>query len=515
MGRIIGFLLWALTLAAPSQAAWFEASSAHFIIDADSSEARIRDFATRLERFDEVLRTVYGVQDDPSRHSNRIHLFATSVSTIEKACGDTCRGFYVPRAGGSVIYTAALSSASDSEFDLTAQEVLLHEYSHHFMFSNFPHAYPMWFTEGFAEYNANVRFDPDGTVEIGRPPNYRAYGLFSHQDLPVRELLNPSMRDLHDDTTLDVIYGRAWLLVHYLLMDKQRHKQLDVYLDNLNQGKSSLDAAHIAFGDLNKLNRALDDYLRNNRFVELRVHLSDQPITVKVESLSRGAAAMMPVHMRSTRGVTLEEAKQLLPQATKLAAPYPNDPRVQVELAEAEFDAGQIDDADAAADRALVAEPDNVEAMLYKGRVAIRRATTAHIKDEAIWTAARRWFARANHADTEAARPLLLYYVSYMDQGVRPPDLALQGLQKAASLAPEDPGVRWLLASRLLADGDTAGARALLIPSAFSPHGDQASNAARTVIELIDAGKIADAKAQMTTSQSKAADAIQNPPPKS
>jgi tetratricopeptide (TPR) repeat protein len=499
----IGLLLGAAAvLGTPAHATWYEASSDHFIIDADSSETRIRDFARKLERFDAELRALYGVQDDPSRRSNRIRLFATDTGTILRMCNPGCpsgtRGFYHPLAGGSVIFTSTLTaSGGDSVYDLDAQEVLLHEYSHHFMFSNFTGAYPMWFTEGFAEFNANVRFNPDGSVLMGRPANYRAYGLFSHNTLSIRELLDPPARDLKDGMALDMIYGRGWLLVHYLMTNKERRGQLDTYLAEMNRGKSSIDAATTAFGDLRKLDGALSAYLAANRFTELRMPPPDKEPAVDVKPLSQGAGAMMQVHMRSTNGVNEQQAKTLLPEAEKRAAPYPNDPRVQIELAEAEYDAGNDEAADAAADRALAADPKERTAMLYKGMVAVRRATKSHSTDAKVWSAARGWYARANRADPEAALPLLLYYESYMAQDVRAPDLAVQGLQKAESLAPEDPRVHFLLAGRMLADGDSATARRLLAPIAYSAHGVSGAEAARTIIDLIDGGKITEARAAM------------------
>ncbi|WP_019831990.1 hypothetical protein [Sphingomonas sp. PR090111-T3T-6A] len=509
MGMLLGA---AAALGTPAHAAWYEASTDHFIIDANSSEVRIRDFARKLELFDAQLRALYGVQDDPSRRSNRIRLFAADTATIVRMCGSSCssetRGFYKPRAGGSVIFTSTLTTVSNQDsYDLDAQEVLLHEYSHHFMFSNFPAAYPMWFTEGFAEFNANVRFYPDGSMLMGRPANYRAYGLFSHNPIPIRELLDPPPRDLRDSATVDGIYGRGWLLVHYLMTNKDRRGQLEAYLAELGKGKSSIDAATIAFGDLRKLDKALNDYLSNNHFVEIRMPPPVKEPVIDVKPLSPGAAAMMPVHMRSTNGISPQEATALLPDAEKRAAPYPNDPRVQVELAEAEYDAGNDDAADAAADRALAADPNERTAMLYKGRVTIRRALKGNVTDAKAWSEARGWYARANHADPEAALPLMLYYESYLAQKVRAPDLAVQGLRKAVSLAPEDPRLHFLLAGRMLADGDVATARKLLAPIAYSAHNLPGAGAARTVIDLIDSGKIGEAKAAMANDKPAESDA--------
>jgi len=197
--------------------------------------------------------------------------------------------------------------------------------------------------------------------------------------------------------------------------------------------------------------------------------------------------------------------------AEKRAAPYPSDPRVQVELAEAEFDAGNDAATDAAADRVLAADPTNNTALLYKGRVAVRRARAAHATDAATWAAARGWFVKANRADTEAALPLYFYYQSFLGQGVRAPDLAVQGLRKAETLAPEDSGIRWLLARRELADGNATEARGLLVPIAYAPHGGGPKDTARAIIGLIDSGKTVEARAKIEGDKSDQQDAATAP----
>ena len=490
--RIAALLIVLLLAAVPAHAAWFEATSPHFVIDADTSKARIRDFATRLERFDAALRKVYGVADDPTRP--RVRVFATGAGTILSLCHGCpagTAGFYNAGVGGSVILTAALAGggglAGAKNLALDPQEVLLHEYSHHFMFANFANGFPMWFAEGFADFNANVLFEPDGDILIGLPANYRAWGLRGNVRLPAATLFAPTRADLADPQRHELIYGRGWLLVHYMMLDKDRRHQFAAYQDAIRAGRPSLAAGQAAFGDLGRLDAALDRYRDGKLAMPLFVAAAPVP-AIAVLPLSAGAAAMMPVHFRSVAGVDAKTAARLLPEARRRAAPFPTDPRVQIELAEAEFDAGQDDAADAAADRALAVAPADVTALLYKGRVAGRRLAQAGSHDPAAWAKARGWLVRANRADTENALPLLFYYQTYLAQGVAPPAIAVDGLEKAHRLSPEDGGLRWLLARRRLADGDAAGARTLLEPIAHAPHPRGDENVAQRIIDLIAAG---------------------------
>jgi tetratricopeptide (TPR) repeat protein len=511
-GLLCLMALWS-GIAVPAHAAWVEATTDHFVVDADAPEAKVSELATRLERFDAALRLLYGTPDDPSRKSNRVHIYAAAQSVIDSTSGSlhsgSIGGFYKPRAGGSVIMTAALSSNGAGQMD--AQVVLLHEYSHHFMFSSFPVAYPLWFSEGFAEFNSHVDFRPDGALDIGLPDKERANVLLGHtliyadgsrsdsgSALPIAQLLDPPRRLLSNGAFLNMIYGRGWLLTNYLMLSSDRRLQLSAYLDGMNRGMSSMDAAKKAFGNVNQLGLDLATYLRNRRLLApFRVPAPTQPIKVTTRVLTVGAAAMMPVHMRSTAGVSPAEAKALVLQAERRAAPYPDDARVQVELAEAEFDAHNDDAADAAVDRALKIDPANATALLYKGRVAIDRASTAKAADAATWTAARGWYVRANRLDPNAAEPLILYFQSFPAAHVQPSESALQGLERAEVLAPEDSGVRWQLAKYLLSRGDSSSARDLLQPIAFAPHERENGDVSRAVIERIDAGDIEGARKKM------------------
>ena len=66
---------------------------------------------------------------------------------------------------------------------------------------------------------------------------------------------------------------------------------------------------------------------------------------------------MMPVIIRSRRGVDDEGAKAVLTDARAIASRFPKDPAVLSALAEAEHDAGNDKEAIAAADAALADDP--------------------------------------------------------------------------------------------------------------------------------------------------------------
>lgn len=486
--RILAFALAAL--AVPAEAKWREASSDHFVIYSEQSAKDLEEFASHLERYDKAMRFLRSVPDVPPAKANRLTVYVvSSFATVRKLFGEgagTSRGgiggFYLPRASGSIAI-APRPSAADTAFD-SAQIVLLHEYAHHFMLENYPGAYPAWFTEGYAEFHSTASFERDGDVGIGRVAAHRAAGLLLESQLPIERLLTASVEDLPQNDR-DNLYGRGWLLLHYLTFEPTRKDQLGDYLQRINRGEGNLEAARGAFGDLAKLNRELNIYMRRKMYY-WRLPADQLAIgKVAVRDLTLAEDAVMDVKIRSRRGVTPEQAQDLLPEVRRAAEPYVNDPFAQATLAEAEYDAGHYREAEAAADRALAADPKYVDALLYKGRARLALADEAGESDAKTWSDARRWIVTANRTDPDDPEPLVLFYQSYRLAGMEPTDNAVLGLLTAYAAVPQDPGLRAIAAVEMLKKGDTAGARTALRPLAYDPHGGAFSAVALKTLELL------------------------------
>ena len=130
-----------------------------------------------------------------------------------------------------------------------------------------------------------------------------------------------------------------------------------------------------------------------------------------------------------------------------------------------------------AVDRALAIDPANVMALLYKGRLLGQKALTS--KSQADWSAARAQFIRANRINPNHPWPFILLYDSYAAAGQEPSAGSLTGLRRAVVLAPQDEGVRVRMALQQIRENDLAGARMMIAPVAFSPHGKADAPAAK------------------------------------
>ncbi|TVV75000.1 tetratricopeptide repeat protein [Sphingomonas solaris] len=513
VARLLGGIAL-LAISPGAKAAWLEARTNNFVVLADVKDAEIRSLASRLERYDQGLRRMRGMPPVTGPRSNPVTVYVVpGITDVQRLCNggrkkpgcNNIAGWYMGRAEGSVAFTPR-RSGQGSVLDLNAQTVLFHEYAHHFMLENWAAAYPAWFIEGFAEFNGTATFEKDGALGFGQPAYHRFYGLVSGKPLPLATMLAAD-RPLRTAQQREALYGRGWLLTHYLTLSGARKGQLDAYLTAINQGMRGQKAAETAFGDIATLDHELDTYLNRRSLSYIRIDPAAlTPVTMVVRPLSAGEGAMMPVRMRSDRGVDNEEARLLLAEARRVAAAFPADAGVQAALAEAEYDAGNDDLAEAAADRALAADARMREAMVYKGRAQVRRLERTGIRDPKAWIAARRWYLKANSLDHDDAAALMLFYTSFLAEGRPPTANAVAALQQAFMLVPQDESLRWMLVRRYAEEGRLKEARETLAPLAYDPHA-AADNPFATVLAAIDTRDVAAVRAAIR--------AVENQPPES
>ena len=466
----------ATVMPAAAHAEWVEASSKHFLVYGDMSQNEAKSWAERLERIDHFLREASGVGNDESLGRVTVYV-VPSMEAVQRLYGGNRNigGFYNADAQG---FLAVTPRAIPSEYKIKPQQVLFHEYTHHIMVRSESGLFPAWVQEAFAEFFSTIYTDTKGNLVIGAPPLDRGYSLEQQFRMTVPELLTSSDRKMSQDE-VPHMYARGWLLLHYLMMDKDRTGQLTKYLTMVGRGTPSLQAGKQAFGDLGKLDAELSAYYRSGKFTVAKVPASQYPIgTVQTRALRPCEAKIMPVRTRSAVGVSEKTAPGVAALARREAAGCENDAFVQRTLAETEFDAKNNQGSMAAADRALTLDPQNIMAMLYKGRVYARQGN---------WAEARKWYVRANKLDPNYALPLVLYYDSFARAGQKPSDAAMKGLLRAAMIVPQDQTIRLRVVRELLVQNDREGAKTVLAPLALAPHQDPDSGP-RKIYRMLQSG---------------------------
>ena len=472
-------------LTAPAHAEWLEAKSRHFTLYGDMPESALRQRVLELEKFDAALRSLFKVTTEDQA---TIYV-VDSLSEVQRLAGSTqVAGFYRASAQGALgVVPERLPYVAPG---MTPQRILFHEYTHHMLLSNTSQFFPGWVTEGLAELFMSAKFDTNGNVIIGEPNASRAYAIGSTHRWSVRRLLDSDANPPSRDERIE-LYSRGWLMMHYLLISGKRPGQFFKFVDLVNTGINPLSAGEQAFGNLDQLDREIERYVHAATFPSFLLQASqiNAPTAVAVRSLTPGENAILPYRMTSAIGVSEKTAGPLAARARLIAARFPNEVFVQRAMAEMEYDAKNYDAAEAAADRALAVEPNNVMAILYKGRVVAQRALAS--KDITQWREARRLFLRGNQLDPNFALPFQLYYDSFVAAGKVPPEPAITGIRRAIVLVPADSSLRVRVGVSLIRSGDLKLARTVLAPIAFNPHGSD-KNPFATVVKAIDAGNTAD-----------------------
>lgn len=478
--------LWAAST--PALAEWQSAKTRHFIIYADESPAELRDYALRLEQFDQAVRSARNMADPPLTDTGRLTIYVFKDVAAFSRLLETSEGIfglYGTRDSGAYAFVAKAKPHGPGEID--SDIVFFHEYAHHLMLQDSSSYYPPWLVEGFAEFLSTAVIDSNGKVTLGSAANHRSAGVYApDHDLPVSALVGDSYRSLNG-WQWELLYSRGWLLTHYLTFEPSRKGQLDLYISGIQSGKTPLESAKAAFGDLLKLDRDLDEYARRKSLSAIVVQTDPSKIgAIEIHPLAEAKAAVLPVQMQLAFGVSRATADRVAGQARRIAARFPNDATVLATLAQAEDEARDYSAASAAADRAIALDPTNIHALIYKGRALMDAGKAS--PDSADWDAIRGWFARANHVDPEDAEPLMLFYTTYKESGAAPTESAIKGILYALVLSPQNRKLRLLAVRQLLLDRRLAEAKADFAPLASDPHTRDFHDTAEDILQAMNSG---------------------------
>lgn len=488
-------LAFALLFAAPAHAEWHEATSRNFIVYSQGSADDARSFAARLEQFNHVLRALHNIQAPSSPIRLRVFLFPTLNAVGRMAGGGSVAGYYVSDARGlMMVGTRARNTrrsgdvrTARADIDIDAESILLHEYTHHFMFQYFPATYPTWYQEGFAEFWGATRFLPNNVVEVGRPVDYRFYSVNMNRWLPIGTLLRA--QSYADVPEVDLLYAEGWMLVRHAFQNPERRQQLQRYLTLINNGRAYGDAATEAFGDLRRLNDELFAYAGRGQFDVVQLPFRELPTgDITLRTLRPAEEALLEYEIRLAQGsVTAREIGDFAGDVRPIAARFPDDPFALALLTEVERLAGNGAAAQTAAQRWAQVAPNDGRALMYQGLLQADALRGAQSTDGAAWDAARRLIVQANRLTPNNPLILRAYYDSYVAQQTTPPDAAQNALYTAMELAPSDDELRYRVALDFERRDMIADAIAIIRPVALRlPHRSDESEGERRRREALE-----------------------------
>lgn len=477
LGLLAGIAM--VGVAGTAEAKWLRADTDSFIIYSESNEKSLLEFAQNLQRFDTTLRLLFKIETPGEESKLPIYLVPSAADVAELATGSrsaSIAGFYRQDRDGSFAMSFRQNSGGSGVAGTSAsQQVLFHEYSHHFMKRHLRAAFPAWLIEGFAEYYSTVDFDKQGRAMIGQPVYRRAYGLLAMPKIPAGKLLFEQPAAMRGSGQIDVYYGRAWILTHMLLHSAVRGDQINAYTNAINAGTDPKQAASDAFGDLSLLDKDLNRYIQGK--LSYRTTRDPVPVSTNIRIAplpgDEDAVIMARLVRLNARGdaARLTKARETL---RKLAAAQPANVDVRFELAAAEWDMDS-DKRDLAAmraalDKVLAAKPDHVRANVLLGRLNLYQLREKGEENPAAWREARKPIQLANRTDPDDAVPLYAYFDSFLAEGKRPSEMAIKALERAFVLTPENLEMRVAYAFALANQGEFDPALRLAKSVAFDPH---------------------------------------------
>jgi hypothetical protein len=277
MKRILPFLLAAVMVAAipPASAKdekWVEARSANFIVVSNAGAGQARNTAIQFEQIRELFqRSLPYTKDRPTPVITI--LAAKDENTLKELLPEYWaeKGHAHP-AGIFISFpyqqSVAIQLSGEGENPYMA---IYHEYYHSLTVPYSP-GLPLWVSEGMADFYGNSKIN-EKTASMGMPE----FGLVEllHQQslipLPTLFKVDHSSAYYNESNKVSIFYAESWALMDYLMLaDKGAHRQeLTAYLGAIGQGASQEDAAARAFGDLGKLQKAMQSYVSSGAFSEL------------------------------------------------------------------------------------------------------------------------------------------------------------------------------------------------------------------------------------------------------
>ena len=489
----LSVILFAVTPSAHADT-WYRAESPNFRIYSNIDAKETRTYAEHLEAFKYLADLLLGNDPKDRRAAGKFTIYLVDsrdhFKTVVPGISPNVAGFYKTCVEDAQAFSLA-PQWFGAQMDMGLR-ILLHEYSHHLMFSRMRRFYPSWYVEGFAEYLGGTKLQ-DGYYLVGVRHDDRAATLSAASKwLDYDVMLDPKrFAAAVKNRKVEVFqyYAQSWMTAHYMLTDSDRAKALNAYFDRVARGEDGSEAFKATTGmSASQLKNEVDSYRRKYSALQVKVpEMPEAPITVDRLPGERGdylvEAAALRACPKKKYGAKL--AKQL----RELSAKRPGDLGLRLELSRAELLFGDAKAARTELESLVAKDPASFDAHYLLGRSYYQDAdgqSAEHIDNR---TKASTQFLEAYKLDKGHA-PNLYYLSISMDTGETPSKSVVNAGTAAAMLAPSVPEYALHAALVNLRAGDKHTAIRALQPFANNPH--ELEYAAQVAALINELGKTED-----------------------
>jgi tetratricopeptide (TPR) repeat protein len=310
LAGLISMMLMAASLAGAGTAPerWVEARSTHFVVLTDAGEKEARRLVNQFERMHMVFHTLLPAAGDDT--DPPIVVVATKdrkgMQTLEPA------GYL---GKNQIDLSGLFLRAPDKNYILVRMDAqedhayanVYHEYTH-YVLRKADAWLPLWLNEGLAQFYENTDID-EKTVWLGQANAEELRFLGRNDLLPIARLMtiDTSSPYYHEEQKGSIFYAESWALTHYLIVSDRTqgaHRMHD-YAELLAKGENAVTAARDAFGDLDKLQQDLSDYVMQRKFMYFMMPATltakDQDVAVRAVTTAEADAVRADVLMYTQR----------------------------------------------------------------------------------------------------------------------------------------------------------------------------------------------------------------------
>jgi tetratricopeptide (TPR) repeat protein len=259
---------------APTQ--WVEVRSPHFVVITDTNEKQARKIAGQFERMRSLFQTILP-------HTGGDASLPITVMALKDRRGFQALEPAAYLAKGQIDLAGLFLRTQDRNYILLRLDtegdhpytVVYHEYTHFILRK--ADWLPLWLNEGLAEFYQNTDIDEKG-VRLGQPSVDDILYLRQNRLIPLPVLLAVDYNSpyYHQEQKGSVFYSESWALTHYIKITDAQNKtnHLQDYVNLVAQHQNPVTAAREVFGDLNQLQKTLDEYISKSSYQEFSMKSS-------------------------------------------------------------------------------------------------------------------------------------------------------------------------------------------------------------------------------------------------
>ena len=249
-----------LIFASPSvQAKWVKVKTENFFVISEKGEKHATKFARDLEDFRRFIVAMNGGRK--IGRIPRLPIYMTRDDRKYKKLTGSKKTAGIFKEGNNGPFAIMYNKKKRGRFDLDGLQVILHEYIHHLNATSQDVSFPLWYSEGIAEFLASSRPHKEGmtlgAVLMSRLPALKFEKWYSAEKL---------MQARRVPKRGDVFYAQSWLLTHMLHFQQNYRPGYNEFANQILHGTKPAAALNAVYGQtFVDIDAALKAYLKQGK----------------------------------------------------------------------------------------------------------------------------------------------------------------------------------------------------------------------------------------------------------